>query len=923
MQTNFNLNSNCNDCYYNINNNNDTSNPNPVSKKEPFIPDEKLNFSKSLPEPILGHILNYVQSQEKIDKLLKAQLQKENKVINVNEPILPKEEAKRSVCKRWHHVKLKYMDVTSSKNLIKNVCEKGHWTAVHSLLQNKTVFDNKESVNFILKQAKNQKEEDIITEIVLNIPGINISEAFLEASGSGFYKLVEKLLADNRIDLDRYGHQAFARASLGSHFGIMQALLFKENFHPSHKEMQNALETAARKGNVNIITLLLRFDHNFDYSLDRRSAFSTACQNGHIAVVKFLIEHEGIRPQITDLWAACKNNHLEVVKFLLEDDYLRIDRQIAENNPSSPLQQAVLVGAHEIVSYFFEKKFVHFFDCTIGLFHLARLDKFNENHLKTAKILLTHSVRDHSDALVAACEKKHREFAFLLFENGKITSTCLDKKTLTTLFHFSIEAGKTEFMKKLMTEYHVETNEGFWIEFPYNPHVIAKRYIQESQALLIACQSNQLESVKVLLADEKVKSSHSQNHSLREATESHHWEIVRLLLQQKNVDLTLDSNFVLNSACTYGDIATVNVLLKDKRIIPSSQNLKDAAKNNHVEIVKALLIDGRADPVIDWNYPLKLLSIASEKGWLEIVDLLLEDVRINPSRIDEPLSLAIKNGHALIVKRFIEDKRVNSTYIDRHKALSLMVRNGFLNAATIILNTQSFYPYAFKDDLLVAIKRNDTQMVSLLLNFQPRNCINDQRPELLHLKAACENGFKEIVSLLLNGKPYQSLLVSNKLNRIDQKSFIKAINALVRTAAIKGYTDIVLMLFNIGGRPTTKGDFQDQVESGLVTALQPIKDALKKIDQVEDFYFKKERKLKHRKDEIKQWNEAIVQAFKAGFKDTAVLLYEKAKLCGVKYHHDEEVYQLLKPSMKKFEAIKARGIPTELAIIVFRIEEMM
>lgn len=125
-----------------------------------------------------------------------------------------------------------------------------------------------------------------------------------------------------------------------------------------------------------------------------------------------------------------------------------------------------------------------------------------------------------------------------------------------------------------------------------------------------------------------------------------------------------------------------------------------ASREGHVEIVKLLLEDPRVDPSIDHNTPIEyasysghsevvklllsdprvdpsdrdnfIISHTCKRGHLEVIKLLLEDPRVDPSdRDNSPIEAGVIRGYYEIVKLLIEDPRVNVTQEEIDKFISL------------------------------------------------------------------------------------------------------------------------------------------------------------------------------------------------------------------------------------------------------------
>ena len=93
-------------------------------------------------------------------------------------------------------------------------------------------------------------------------------------------------------------------------------------------------------------------------------------------------------------------------------------------------------------------------------------------------------------------------------------------------------------------------------------------------------------------------------------------------------DPTAGNNSAMRLACNWNRVDVVKALLRDGRADPAaldSAALRSACKNGYTDIVKLLLQDGRADPTADWNYS---IIQAILMGFSDIVALLLEDGRV-------------------------------------------------------------------------------------------------------------------------------------------------------------------------------------------------------------------------------------------------------------------------------------------------------
>ncbi len=191
----------------------------------------------------------------------------------------------------------------------------------------------------------------------------------------GNYLAIKVLLADQRVE------QSFARAPTG----------------PS-RDNNYAIRLASENGHLDVVKLLLedkrretKVSPAYAYAVDPsdrgNGAIQRASENGHLDVVKLLLADKRVDPADRNNYAimlASWNNHPEVVKLLLADK--RVD-------PSADNNEAIL--------------------------------KASENgHLEVVKVLLANKQVDPSDygnyAILLASSNGHAEVVKLLLGSDKI-----------------------------------------------------------------------------------------------------------------------------------------------------------------------------------------------------------------------------------------------------------------------------------------------------------------------------------------------------------------------------------------------------------------------------------------------------------------------------------------------------------------------
>jgi ankyrin repeat protein len=142
-------------------------------------------------------------------------------------------------------------------------------------------------------------------------------------------------------------------------------------------------------------------------------------------------------------------------------------------------------------------------------------------------------------------------------------------------------------------------------------------------------------------------------------------------------------------ACKFGMLSLVKDLLENNGGDALNEGFAEATRNGHIEIVDLLLNDERIDP--NWNVG-KPLSAATGGGHIGVVELLLNDERIKPSENgSQSLCSACAGGYLDIVKLLLDDGRVKP-YDDNNRPLSIAVDRGRLNVVKELLKYDKVDP---------------------------------------------------------------------------------------------------------------------------------------------------------------------------------------------------------------------------------------
>jgi ankyrin repeat protein len=276
-----------------------------------------------------------------------------------------------------------------------------------------------------------------------------------------------------------------------------------------------------------------------------------------------------------------------------------------------------------------------------------------------------------------------------------------------------------------------------------------------------ACTYGNLKLVKLLLC--KIEPIIQ---TLYLACETGNIEIVKLLLCKIDPD-----NEILEIACKKGHTEIVKLLLC--KIDPIIQTLNLACESINAEIVKLLLY--KIDPTNE------TLTLACKKNSIVIVKLLLETNKIFHS--DKALEAACSNGSYLIVKLLLDN--INMAGPD-NKAFQYACKSKSTDIAKLLINHSAIYiteksldcactynlPIIVKILLGKKIKPNgnmfyfacssgDVEVVEILLNYNSLDFIKNKEGNIRNI---CSDNYTNILKLLLDCKKFMSGVNIDNIN---------------------------------------------------------------------------------------------------------------------------------------------------------------
>lgn len=121
-----------------------------------------------------------------------------------------------------------------------------------------------------------------------------------------------------------------------------------------------------------------------------------------------------------------------------------------------------------------------------------------------------------------------------------------------------------------------------------------------------------------------------------------------------------------------------------------------ASENGCTSVVELFLQDPRVDPSVENNYAIQL---ACQEGYISTVIALLKDPRVDPSvENNAALSLAIENDYIDIVELLLDDPRIDPT-IENNYAIELASYNRHFDMVELLLEDKRIRSSLHPDDL--------------------------------------------------------------------------------------------------------------------------------------------------------------------------------------------------------------------------------
>lgn len=472
------------------------------------------------------------------------------------------------------------------------------------------------------------------------LEGPHYGAAIELASWIGHAKVVSSLLSDAERSSGLDLRDALRYASARGHDGIVKQLLD----HLSSSGEKLALTKVA--GSLICQAAQLGFKTQVSWFAEREGNVSDALQhaakNGHLSVVKFLLDDGPVKPDVnwtseelndTPMMLAVSGGHQMIIKRLLDSS---ADMWTRTSGRSTMLHVAASQGYDDVL----ELLLPHFANLQgpQPLEATATLGARDSDANSTAPRIIDMADYVGRTALIIACQAKHERSANMLLEHG--ADVTLKDEDSHTALHYAICANKHNLAKAILSRrssIHVFTD-------------IDEVFYQACASGFTELVTQCIEAYADRGFDEvyQFRPSDSKRTPLHAAAASGHRGVVALLLSQDvEVDSTdSEDKTPLGLAATSGHVDIVKCLIdagaeashRDSTILRDLAGVSHTSAR-HSEIISMLLEKG-ADPNDEDDDGQTSLHIAVFAGNIEAVRLLVQ-YKADPSRQDTQATTAL------------------------------------------------------------------------------------------------------------------------------------------------------------------------------------------------------------------------------------------------------------------------------------------
>lgn len=441
-----------------------------------------------------------------------------------------------------------------------------------------------------------------------------------------------------------------------------------------------------QKGEIDFVSFLLNCESELDVHHNDEQALCVAVDNGHLDVIKILMTKniDCTADNNYALRSACDNGFLHIVTYLIENCNVAITENaitFAANN-----------GRLNVVEYLIQK------GASITFLSLERTAY--TGHLSTLKYLIKCGGEPTTQVMIMAINGHHDDIIYYLLE----ISDDYDYNELLCIASFQ---GNLKFVKYLIEEKNVDISHNNYTAMCIaadNNQIDVIKYFLECGAnveadnyymLRTACNEGYFELVKYLI---KLGSDiHILNdYPLLCAAYKNHENIARYLLEH-GANIHAKDSYVFKLGCYKNYFNIVKLAIEYKTDV-NCDGIVKATKYNYFTIVKYIL-ENSDTPIGFKNQALEIATLNNNSNIIRL--LLKHDARITNQVI---LNAIIINNLKLL--KFL--MRYSSIILDEFviKAIEL----GYVDIFIYL------YKYNNNDFIYTAIEYNNLDVLKLMIH---------------------------------------------------------------------------------------------------------------------------------------------------------------------------------------------------------------
>lgn len=258
-----------------------------------------------------------------------------------------------------------------------------------------------------------------------------------------------------------------------------------------------------------------------------------------------------------------------------------------------------------------------------------------------------------------------------------------------------------------------------------------------NRLMIDACLSNNEEIVKFMLSycSDIYREYPEYPNAICAVSDFGYYKILKLLLEDGRLDPGIDNNTPIRFACNLGHYKTVELLLNDPRVDPSINDnycLIRASYSNYHKTVKLLLNDPRVDQSSD-KYESLLTSC--EFGHYKVIKLLLNDKKFNINNLDkdtyETILIHLNNHYFNDI--FLDCYNKYNDIIDYNDILTILCKNSKIDINLKIIKKLIIDNNIIptEEQLNYLILNNNYRTVKLLLKYS--NLVTNETIKLMFM----------------------------------------------------------------------------------------------------------------------------------------------------------------------------------------------